>query len=369
MGLEIGVDAGWMTPFTAERRDLAAVSLRAGPVVSDSRFMLRQLERAFTGVAGGVEALPAPAPTTTGPAPAGSGALRLGYFGVPSWRKGLDLLLSAVDRVDGVELDIFGPASYEHEPQYSADLVRRAAEMSNVTWHPPYPADEAAERMRSVDLVVVPSRAESLPGVVKEALAAGRPVLAAATAGIPELVTAAHGWLVPRESAEALRERIVELARQPLLVRRAWPNYSVAVSDYVDRLLPTYALAAEQVDAAGIERALQAALAQHRQVRRLQRDTLYQRGVGALAAGRRSGVVLLLRSLHRDAVDRFLLTLTWLTVWPMRFGHAFDRVHRVGQNGFGDAQGVRLLLRWARQAIRPAGYRDRPRRVLERRPR
>lgn len=53
---------------------------------------------------------------------------------------------------------------------------------------------------------VLPSFAEGLPVVVMEALALGRPVIATAIAGTPELVDAACGWLVPAGSAAAVAE-------------------------------------------------------------------------------------------------------------------------------------------------------------------
>lgn len=53
---------------------------------------------------------------------------------------------------------------------------------------------------------VLPSFAEGLPVVIMEALALGRPVIASAIAGTPELVDASCGWLIPAGSAEALVE-------------------------------------------------------------------------------------------------------------------------------------------------------------------
>jgi glycosyltransferase involved in cell wall biosynthesis len=62
---------------------------------------------------------------------------------------------------------------------------------------------------------VLPSFAEGLPMVVMEAMAAGRPVIATAVAGLPELVRPETGWLVPAGDAGALAEAMEALAGMP----------------------------------------------------------------------------------------------------------------------------------------------------------
>lgn len=73
------------------------------------------------------------------------------------------------------------------------------------------PLDGAGVRaeMLAARAFVLPSFAEGLPVVIMEALALGRPVIASAIAGTPELVDAGCGWLVPAGSVEALSEAMV----------------------------------------------------------------------------------------------------------------------------------------------------------------
>jgi colanic acid/amylovoran biosynthesis glycosyltransferase len=56
--------------------------------------------------------------------------------------------------------------------------------------------------------LILPSFAEGLPVVVMEAMAAGRPIIATAIAGLPELVTPDTGWLVPAGDASAIANAI-----------------------------------------------------------------------------------------------------------------------------------------------------------------
>jgi glycosyltransferase involved in cell wall biosynthesis len=66
------------------------------------------------------------------------------------------------------------------------------------------------------DVVVVPSLWESLPRVVLEAMALGRPVVASAVGGIPEAVLDGEtGLLVPAGDPQRLAEVVVDLLRAP----------------------------------------------------------------------------------------------------------------------------------------------------------
>jgi len=65
-------------------------------------------------------------------------------------------------------------------------------------------AQSVAQWMAAADLVTLPSYSEGHPNVLVEALACGRPVVATPVGGIPEVVDAASGLLVPARDAQAL---------------------------------------------------------------------------------------------------------------------------------------------------------------------
>lgn len=77
--------------------------------------------------------------------------------------------------------------------------------------------DEAAVRdqLAQAQALILPSFAEGLPLVLMEAFAAARPVIATAIMGVPELVSAETGWLVPAGDPEALAEAIRSFAATP----------------------------------------------------------------------------------------------------------------------------------------------------------
>lgn len=71
-------------------------------------------------------------------------------------------------------------------------------------------AREIRDHLLTCRALVLPSFAEGLPVVLMEALALSRPVIATAIAGIPELVDAKCGWLIPAGSEDALVQAMTE---------------------------------------------------------------------------------------------------------------------------------------------------------------
>ncbi|HZT41918.1 MAG TPA: glycosyltransferase family 4 protein [Chthonomonadaceae bacterium] len=78
------------------------------------------------------------------------------------------------------------------------------------------PHEEVADWIGASDVYCLPSRNEGCPNVVLEALACGRPVVASNVGGVPELLNAGNGILVPAEDPAALADGL----RQAL--NRSW---------------------------------------------------------------------------------------------------------------------------------------------------
>ena len=79
---------------------------------------------------------------------------------------------------------------------------------------------DASSVMRSLDVLVVPSRTEGSPLVTLEAMAAGVPVVASAVGGIPDQVRhESEGLLVPPGDPGALSDAIMRLLEDPGFAR------------------------------------------------------------------------------------------------------------------------------------------------------
>ncbi|MGD9141890.1 MAG: glycosyltransferase [bacterium] len=79
---------------------------------------------------------------------------------------------------------------------------------------------DVREVLRRSDLLVLPSRREALPKIVMEAMAMGKPVVAARVGGLPDLVSdGKSGLLVRPESPDELADALLKLLRAPALAR------------------------------------------------------------------------------------------------------------------------------------------------------
>ncbi len=146
----------------------------------------------------------APGASTTAPV-----ALFAGTVGL---RKGVDVLVAAwqillAEGIDG-HCRVVGPIDDYTPPPLEGFSVE-----------PPVPPDEVPNLIRSVRLVVLPSRAEGMPLIVAEGLAGARPAVATPVAGTPTIVPDPD-MLVPVGDPEALAAAIGRYLRDPDLAER-----------------------------------------------------------------------------------------------------------------------------------------------------
>ena len=106
--------------------------------------------------------------------------------------------------------------------------------------------DDVGKILAAVDFVVHPSLRDALPTALVHALAAGRPVVASAVGGIPEIVPAGAGVLVPPGDPRALADAIDRVAADTdgrrWMGKRARERYDEEFSaeNWADRLRSLY---------------------------------------------------------------------------------------------------------------------------------
>jgi glycosyltransferase involved in cell wall biosynthesis len=133
-------------------------------------------------------------------------------------RKGSDLLLKALNELlpeMAFELVVVGSPDValinSLKPQLSPRLWERIKFKSHLR-----PA-EVAQEMASATIAVLPTRADTSPNAVKEAVVAGLPVVASRVGGIPDYVfPGENGLLVPPDDLPALVEALRKAVRHPL---------------------------------------------------------------------------------------------------------------------------------------------------------
>lgn len=156
------------------------------------------------------------------------------YVGRLVAEKGLRELLEAARRLapamPNLRIALVG------EGPMRAELTALAAQCGcEVVFAGAQPPDEVARWMTASDLVTLPSYSEGHPNVLVEALACGRGVVATPVGGIPEVVDAASGVLVPPRDADALAEGLRSgLAREwdgAALARRFSRSWTVVAEE------------------------------------------------------------------------------------------------------------------------------------------
>jgi len=158
--------------------------------------------------------------------------------------KGFAYLVEAAARTKGVRVVIVGDGDLRPELERQARELAAPVQLAGAL-------DRAAvaRAVAAADVVAVPSvvdrrgRVDGLPNTLLEALAAGRPVVASAVGGIPDVITdGVNGLLVPQQEPEAIakaltflagdgaaRERLGAAGRRTVVERFSWDAAGAAL--------------------------------------------------------------------------------------------------------------------------------------------
>lgn len=145
------------------------------------------------------------------------------FIGTLRQLKGPDIFIDAIALAQqSVERKltavIVGDGEWE---QACRRLAAQRGLAGQVEFRPAMPAREAFALARTL---VIPSRAESFPYIVLEALAAQMPVIATRVGGIPEIMGAANAALCEPNPRD-LAQKLVSFASRPEALRAAMPHH------------------------------------------------------------------------------------------------------------------------------------------------
>jgi glycosyltransferase involved in cell wall biosynthesis len=123
--------------------------------------------------------------------------------------KGPDIALRAIAELrhqgDDASLVFLGQGKLR--PELDA-LSRELGLDASTTFVDPVPHHRVFEFLKSIDVLMVPSRWEGIPAVILEAMACGTPVVATAVGGVPELIRDEENALLAPADPRALSERL-----------------------------------------------------------------------------------------------------------------------------------------------------------------
>ena len=144
------------------------------------------------------------------------------YIGMMRDLKGPDIFIDALARTEastGRQLSAAMVGDGDDLPAYR-EQVARLGLADRVSFYPPMPARQAFALARAI---VVPSRAEAMPYIVLEALAAGMPMIATAVGGIPEIFPQGSPALI-RPDVTELSAKMTQLLADPSAWRALMPS-------------------------------------------------------------------------------------------------------------------------------------------------
>jgi glycosyltransferase involved in cell wall biosynthesis len=158
------------------------------------------------------------------------------FFGNVRAYKGLADLIAAMPRVHeetGARLVVAGQF-LQPESRYHRE-AERCGVSDHVRFFPGYVPDEQVGELFGVaDVIALPYRSASQSGILPEAAEFGRPVVATAVGGIPEVLDG-HGVVVPPGDPQALAEGLVSALREPpdppLPITGGWRSWSGALAE------------------------------------------------------------------------------------------------------------------------------------------
>jgi glycosyltransferase involved in cell wall biosynthesis len=163
------------------------------------------------------------------PVPCDADATDILFVGHMRALKGVDVLLNALAilKQRGKPLTATLIGAGEDKPAFE-DQVRRLELSSRVTFLPPCPVREALRRGK---IMVVPSRAESMPYIVLETAAAGMPLLASNVGGIPEILGPDFSGLVPPDDPQALANALGSVIDNLASIRQQAAQQALALKN------------------------------------------------------------------------------------------------------------------------------------------
>jgi glycosyltransferase involved in cell wall biosynthesis len=141
------------------------------------------------------------------------------YFGRVNWKKGLDRLIAAISRIDGLDLVIAGNDEERYQPVLES-LAEELGIAHRIKFIGPVTGARKWALLRRAHMLLLPSYSENFGMVVLEAMAVGCPVIVTPDVGLAETVSASEAGLVVKGDPEQLARAIAWLEDNEIIRKK-----------------------------------------------------------------------------------------------------------------------------------------------------
>jgi glycosyltransferase involved in cell wall biosynthesis len=168
-----------------------------------------------------------------------------GAVGSVIWTKGIHVLVKAFrqNSANNIRLQIFGREDLS--PDYSREVREMAANDPHIEFMGPFPPNQREEIYGRIDVLVTPSIfPETFSLVAREALLAGKPVIASRVGALAEIIVdQVNGFLFDPEDDQELARIITEIANNPQMLNQLnlpGPKPIYSVEDHTNLIEKIY---------------------------------------------------------------------------------------------------------------------------------
>jgi glycosyltransferase involved in cell wall biosynthesis len=185
-------------------------------IIVPSKAAIRQFDAFHLGKKKRFVITPAPNIIHRGAASFRSTIRTLVFVGHIEWRKGLDVLVKALGRLNDLKLHLDVAGQFDGNSGYFKNVKQMIDENgleNNISFHGCLQPEQLTRLYRQADLFVFPSRHETYGMVLVEAMSFGLPIVASAIPTTMEIIeNNINGVLYDTENSEALAQAIRRLA-------------------------------------------------------------------------------------------------------------------------------------------------------------
>ena len=141
-----------------------------------------------------------------------------GYCGQIISRKGLDILLKALDGLHNHtwKLNIYGEG---YDPAYLNMILEHIKNNDQIEYKGKFTTTDLSRIYSEIDVAVIPSRRENYPLTLLEALSAKVPVVASDVGGVREMMAdKVQGFIYPKDDIESLGRILMHIFSNPQMI-------------------------------------------------------------------------------------------------------------------------------------------------------